>query len=415
MNYHWLFCWLFFYSRRKGDELVGALEGVRIIDLSRVLAGPFCTMILGDLGAEIIKIEHHENGDETRGWGPPFVNGESAYYLCANRNKESITLNLKSEQGKKIFRQLVSSGDVVVQNFKTGTLEKMNLGYEQLKEINSSLILASITGFGLTGPYKNLPGYDYIIQAMGGLMSITGEAEGPPVKVGVAIADVLTGLYTCIGILGALYHRNKTGEGQEIDISLLDCEISSLINVASNYLCSNVNPVRMGNQHPNIVPYQVFTASDGELVVAVGNDEQFRRFTRIIGRPDLAEREEFMHNEARLRNKDELIPICTELLKTKTKYEWKEQFDAAGIPCGPINTIAEMFADPQVQARDMVIEMDHPLIQHLKLTGSPLKLSKTPVTMRKHPPLYGEHTNSVLQKIGYSEEEIIEFKNTKSI
>lgn len=415
MNYHWLFCWLFFYSRRKGDELVGALEGVRIIDLSRVLAGPFCTMILGDLGAEIIKIEHHENGDETRGWGPPFVNGESAYYLCANRNKESITLNLKSEQGKKIFRQLVSSGDVVVQNFKTGTLEKMNLGYEQLKEMNPSLILASITGFGLTGPYKNLPGYDYIIQAMGGLMSITGEAEGPPVKVGVAIADVLTGLYTCIGILGALYHRNKTGEGQEIDISLLDCEISSLINVASNYLCSNVNPVRMGNQHPNIVPYQVFTASDGELVVAVGNDEQFRKFTRVIGRPDLAENEAFMHNDARLRNRDELISICTDLLKIKTKYEWKKQFDAVGIPCGPINTIAEMFADPQVQARDMVIEMDHPLIQNLKLTGSPLKLSKTPVTMRKHPPLYGEHTNSVLQKIGYSEEEIIQFKNTKSI
>ena len=372
--------------------MVGALEGVRIIDLSRVLAGPFCTMILGDLGAEVIKIEHNENGDETRGWGPPFVNGESAYYLCANRNKESITINLKSEQGKEIFRQLVSSGDVVVQNFKTGTLDKMDLGYEQLKEINPSLILASITGFGLTGPYKDLPGYDYIVQAMSGLMSITGEADGPPVKVGVAIADVLTGLYTCIGILGALYHRNKTGEGQEIDISLLDCEISSLINVASNYLCSNVTPVRMGNQHPNIVPYQVFSASDGEFVVAVGNDEQFKRFTRVIGRPDLAEREEFMHNEARLHNKDELIPICEELLKTKTKYEWKEQFDAVGIPCGPINTIAEMFADPQVQARDMVVEMEHPVIDNLKLTGSPLKLSKTPVTMRKHPPLHGEHT-----------------------
>ena len=404
-----------FYTREKGDDLVGALEGVRIIDLSRVLAGPFCTMILGDLGAEVIKIEHNENGDETRGWGPPFVNGESAYYLCANRNKESITINLKSEQGKEIFRQLVSSGDVVVQNFKTGTLDKMDLGYEQLKEINPSLILASITGFGLTGPYKNLPGYDYIVQAMSGLMSITGEADGPPVKVGVAIADVLTGLYTCIGILGALYHRNKTGEGQEIDISLLDCEISSLINVASNYLCSNVTPVRMGNQHPNIVPYQVFSASDGEFVIAVGNDEQFKRFTRVIGRPDLAEREEFMHNEARLHNKDELIPICEELLKSKTKYEWKQQFDAVGIPCGPINTIAEMFADPQVQARDMIVEMEHPVIDNLKLTGSPLKLSKTPVTMRKHPPLHGEHTTSVLLAMGYSEEEIKHLKNIQSV
>ncbi len=415
MSVHCLFCWLFFYSERKGDDLGGALEGVRIIDLSRVLAGPFCTMILGDLGAEVIKIEHHENGDETRGWGPPFVDGESAYYLCANRNKESITLNLKSEQGKEIFRKLVSTGDVVVQNFKTGTLEKMDLGYEQLKEINPSLILASITGFGLTGPYKDLPGYDYIIQAMSGLMSITGEADGPPVKVGVAIADVLTGLYTCIGIISALYHRNKTGEGQEIDISLLDCEISSLINVASNYLLGNVNPVRMGNQHPNIVPYQVFSASDGELVVAVGNDEQFKRFTRVIGRPDLAEREEFRHNEARLRHKDELIPICEELLKTKTKLEWKEQLDAVGIPSGPINTIEEMFADPQVKARDMVVEMDHPLIQNLKLTGSPLKLSKTPVTMRKHPPLHGEHTNSILQEIGFNEEEITYFKKNKMV
>lgn len=415
MSVHCLCCWLFFYSERKGDDLVGALEGVRIIDLSRVLAGPFCTMILGDLGAEVIKIEHNENGDETRGWGPPFVNGESAYYLCANRNKESITLNLKSEQGKEIFRQLVSTGDVVVQNFKTGTLEKMDLGYEQLKELNPSLIMASITGFGLTGPYKDLPGYDYIVQAMSGLMSITGEAEGPPVKVGVAIADVLTGLYTCIGILSALYHRNKTGEGQAIDISLLDCEISSLINVASNYLVGNVNPVRMGNQHPNIVPYQVFSASDGELVVAVGNDEQFKRFARVIGRPDLAEKEEFQHNEARLKNKDELLPICEEMLKTKTKYEWKQLFDANGIPCGPINTIAEMFADPQVQARDMVIEMNHPLIEQLKLTGSPLKLSKTPVTMRKHPPLHGEHTHSVLQQLGYSEEEINHLKNIKSV
>lgn len=395
--------------------MAGALEGVRIIDLSRVLAGPFCTMILGDLGAEVIKIEHCDQGDETRGWGPPFVNGESAYYLCANRNKESITLNLKSDQGKEIFRKLVSSGDVVVQNFKTGTLERMNLGYEQLKESNPSLILASITGFGLTGPYKDLPGYDYIIQAMGGLMSITGEVDGPPVKAGVAIVDVLTGLYTCIGILGALYHRNKTGEGQEIDISLLDCEISSLVNVASNYLCSGVNPVRMGSQHPNIVPYQVFSTSDGELVVAVGNDEQFKRFTRILERPDLAEREEFRHNEDRLRYRDELIPIIQDLLKSKTKFEWKKQLDAVGVPSAPIHSIAEMFADPQVQARDMIVEIDHPIIDDLKLTGSPLKLSKTPVTMRKHPPLHGEHTNSILQEMGFNEEEINDFKQNKTV
>ncbi|PWW20771.1 crotonobetainyl-CoA:carnitine CoA-transferase CaiB-like acyl-CoA transferase [Cytobacillus oceanisediminis] len=393
----------------------GALEGIRIIDVSRVLAGPFCSMILGDLGAEVIKIEHYKTGDETRGWGPPFVNGESAYYLCANRNKQSITLNLKSEEGKEIFRRLVTSSDIVVQNFKAGTMEKMGLGYESLKELNPTLIMASITGFGSTGPYKDLPGYDYIIQAMSGLMSITGEPDGSPMKVGVAIADVLTGLYTCIGILSALHHHTQTGEGQEIDISLLDCQVSSLINVASNYLCSGVIPGRLGNQHPNIVPYQVFSAMDGELVVAVGNDEQFKRFAAALGRPVLAEMDEFIHNENRIENKTKLIPICEELLSKKTKQEWKEILDAAGIPNGPINTVREMFDDPQIKAREMVVEMDHPLIKDLKLTGSPIKLSKSPVKMRHHPPLYGEHTEAVLEQIGYQPDEIKKFKQNKII
>ncbi|MFB7638688.1 CaiB/BaiF CoA transferase family protein [Peribacillus butanolivorans] len=393
----------------------GALDGVRIIDVSRVLAGPFCSMILGDLGADVIKIEHHESGDETRGWGPPFAQGESAYYLCANRNKQSMTLNLKSEKGKEIFRKLVSSGDIVVQNFKTGTLEKMGIGYEELKEFNPQLIMASITGFGLTGPYKDLPGYDYIIQAMSGLMSITGETDGSPMKVGVAIADILTGLYTCIGILSALHHREKTGEGQEIDISLMDCQVSSLVNVASNYLFNGITPERMGNQHPNIVPYQTFHASDGELVVAVGNDEQFRRFTYVLERPDLAEQEQFKRNENRLLNKEELIPIVEDLLKRKTKKEWKMLLDDAGIPNGPINTIAEMLEDPQIKARDMLVNMEHPSVENLRVTGSPLKLSKTPVTMRKHPPLYGEHTDSILAGIGYKPDEIIKFKQNKII
>ncbi|MFD4929327.1 CaiB/BaiF CoA transferase family protein [Peribacillus butanolivorans] len=393
----------------------GALDGVRIIDVSRVLAGPFCSMILGDLGADVIKIEHHESGDETRGWGPPFAQGESAYYLCANRNKQSMTLNLKSEKGKEIFRKLVSSGDIVVQNFKTGTLEKMGIGYEELKEFNPQLIMASITGFGLTGPYKDLPGYDYIIQAMSGLMSITGETDGSPMKVGVAIADILTGLYTCIGILSALHHREKTGEGQEIDISLMDCQVSSLVNVASNYLFNGITPERMGNQHPNIVPYQTFHASDGELVVAVGNDEQFRRFTYVLERPDLAEQEQFKRNENRLLNKEELIPIVEDLLKRKTKKEWKMLLDDAGIPNGPINTIAEMLEDPQIKARNMLVNMEHPTVENLRVTGSPLKLSKTPVTMRKHPPLYGEHTDSILAGIGYKPDEIIKFKQNKII
>ncbi|MFP5115612.1 CaiB/BaiF CoA transferase family protein [Bacillaceae bacterium C204] len=393
----------------------GSLDGIRILDVSRVLAGPFCSMILGDLGAEVIKIEHYASGDETRGWGPPFVNGESAYYLCANRNKQSMTLNLKSEEGKEIFVKLASTSDVVIQNFKSGTLEKMGLGYSQLKDNNPGLILASITGFGSTGPYKDLPGYDYIIQAMSGLMSITGEPDGGPVKVGVAIADVLTGLYTCIGILGALQYRNQTGEGQEIDISLMDCQISSLINVASNYLCGGVIPKRMGNRHPNISPYQVFKTMDGELVIAVGNDEQFKRFTAVLGWPELADMEEFIHNEQRLQNNDKLVAICEELLSKKPKKEWKEQLDVAGVPNGPINTIAEMFEDPQIKAREMVVEMEHPLIENLKLTGSPLKLSKTPVTMRHHPPLLGEHTELLLKRIGYNTEEITRMKENNII
>ncbi len=384
----------------------GALEGIRIIDVSRVLAGPFSAMILGDLGAEVIKIEHYKTGDETRGWGPPFLNGESAYYLCANRNKQSITLNLKTEEGKEIFRKLVSTGDVVIQNFKTGTMEKMGLGFDDLKKLNPSLIMASITGFGSTGPYKDLPGYDYIIQAMSGLMSITGERDGPPVKVGVAIADVLTGLYTCIGILSALHHRNQTGEGQEIDISLLDSQVSALINVASNYLASGITPERLGNQHPNIVPYQVFSANDGELVIAVGNDLQFKRFTAAIGKPELAEQEKFRRNEDRLVNKEQLVALIDELLLQKSKKEWKQILDEAGIPNGPINTIKEMFEDPQIKARDMVVDMEHPFIPNLRLAGSPLKLSKTPVKIRRHPPMYGEHTEEILQQIGYQQDEI---------
>ncbi|NRG47661.1 CoA transferase [Bacillus sp. CRN 9] len=387
-----------------------ALEGVRIIDASRVLAGPFCTMILGDLGAEVIKIEHHQSGDETRGWGPPFVNGESAYYLCANRNKKSMTLNLKSEEGKEIFKALAKDSDVVVQNFKTGTLEKMGLGYEELRRINEGIIVASITGFGNNGPYKDLPGYDYIIQAMSGLMSITGEKEGGPMKVGVAIADVLTALYTCIGILSAIHQRHATGEGQELDISLMDCQIASLINVASNYLVGGIEPSRLGNEHPNIAPYQVFSASDGDLVVAVGNDQQFKRFAQVAGMPELAEDSRFKENRLRVEHRAELIPICESLLKQRSKNEWKKALDDAGIPNGPINSISEMFNDPHVEAREMIMKVDHPLIEGLQLAGSPIKLSKSPVKVRQSPPLYGEHTGEILKEFGYSEEDI---KNLK--
>ncbi|WP_410981853.1 CaiB/BaiF CoA transferase family protein [Bacillus cereus] len=385
----------------------GALQGITIIDLSRVLAGPFCTMILGDLGAEVIKVENVGNGDDTRSWGPPFVEGESAYFLCANRNKESITLNLKSEVGKDVLKKLVSHADIVVQNFKPGTLERMGLGYEVLKEVKEDIILASISGFGQNGPTSHLPGYDYMIQAMSGLMSITGGRDEEPAKVGVAISDVLTGLFTCIGILAALQHRNRTGEGQEIDISLFDSQLAALVNVASNYLCTGELPERLGNQHPNIVPYQVFHAEDGDFVVAVGNDEQFHKFCLLLGRQELSSLERYKTNAARLQYKDELVNIIAKEMKKKKKEEWKQLLDESGIPNGPILNVKEALEAEQAVTRDMTIHMEHPTIENLKLVGSPLKLSKTPVQMQKHPPLHGEHTEKILKKLGYSQEVIM--------
>lgn len=392
----------------------GALHGVKIIDLTRVLAGPFCTMILGDLGAEIIKVESINNGDETRGWGPPFVEGESAYYLCANRNKKGITLNLKSEQGKEILKKLVSEADVVVQNFKPGTMTKLGFDYEELKKIKEDIILASISGFGSVGPNSSLPGYDYIIQAMSGLMSITGEKEAEPTKVGVAISDVLTGLFTCIGILASLQNRDRTGEGQEIDISLFDSQLAALVNVASNYLCSGIVPERMGNQHPNIVPYQVFTASDGELVIAVGNDEQFKRFALLIDEPILLD-EAYKTNTSRLQHRKQIEQLVQNKLKMKSKNEWKELLDQIGIPNGPINNVSEALQSEQAKSREMVLDVDHPIIKDLKLVGSPLKLSKTPIEVLRHPPLHGEHTEEIMSKLGYSRIEIEEMKRNKTI
>jgi crotonobetainyl-CoA:carnitine CoA-transferase CaiB-like acyl-CoA transferase len=395
-------------------KLPGALHGIKIIDLTRVLAGPFCTMILGDLGAEVIKIESISNGDETRGWGPPFVDGESAYYLCANRNKQGITLNLKSEKGKEILKKLIFDADVVVQNFKPGTLERLGFGYEDLKKIKEDIILASISGFGSQGSTSNLPGYDYIIQAMSGLMSITGEKELQPTKVGVAISDVLTGLFTCIGILASLQHRNRTGEGQEIDISLFDSQLAALVNVASNYLCSGIVPERMGNYHPNIVPYQVFSASDGEMVIAVGNDEQFKRFATLIEEPILLQ-DIFKTNASRLQNKNQIEKLIENKIRNKSKNEWKELLDQNGIPNGPIYNVSEALQSDQANSRNMVLDVNHPYIKDLKLVGSPLKLSKTPIEVLRHPPLHGEHTEEIMIKLGYSQSEIDELKLNKSI
>ena len=387
----------------------GPLHRLKIVDLSRVLAGPYCTMILGDMGAEVIKIESIEMGDETRGWGPPFLEGESAYYLCANRNKQGITLNLKTPQGLEILKKLVSDADVVVQNFKPGTLDRLGFGYEEMKKVNEGIILASISGFGATGPYSHLPGYDYIIQAMSGLMSITGEKDGQPAKVGVAIADVLTGLFTCIGILGAIQHRNRTGEGQEIDISLFDSQLAALVNVASNFLCSGRIPERLGNAHPNIVPYQVFAANDGEFILAVGNDRQYKKLA-ILLEDEILLSDQYKKNSGRLQKKDELEKVITAKLKTKSRAEWKVLLDEAGIPNGPINNVMEALDSEQAIAREMVVKIKHPTISNLKLVGSPLKFSKSPIKIDRHPPLHSEHTDEILFKLGYSKHEIVKMK-----
>ncbi|MGE5704018.1 MAG: CaiB/BaiF CoA transferase family protein [Clostridia bacterium] len=395
--------------------MAGALEGITVLDLSRVLAGPYCTMILGDLGADVIKVEGPHSPDETRSWGPPFTGGESAYFLCANRNKRAITLDLKTEAGKEVLKRLAVRSDVVVQNFKSGTLEKLGIGYETLRAVNPQIIMASITGFGQTGPYREIPGYDFIIQAMSGLMSITGEPGEAPMKTGVAIADILTGLNTAIAILAALHERDRTGEGQCIDVSLFDSQIAALVNVASNYLVSGQLPKRYGNQHPNIVPYQAFATMDQDIVVAVGNDRQFVRFAEIIDMPELACTEKFQTNAGRVRNREELIAIISQRLLTRPSAEWLAALSEHDIPNGPINDLEATFADPQVAAREMIVEMAHPTAEQIKLVGSPIKLSRTPVEMRRHPPLYGEHTDSILHELGYSEHQIDEFRTNHII
>ncbi|MDY0406849.1 CoA transferase [Virgibacillus sp. 179-BFC.A HS] len=376
----------------------GALENIRILDLSRVLAGPYCTMILGDLGADVIKVEAPGGSDETRKWGPPFQNGVSAYYLCANRNKRSITVDLKSSEGIETIKKLVIESDVIIHNFKTGTMERFGLSYETLSEINPSIVFCSITGFGETGPYQNIPGYDFIIQAMSGLMSITGDADSGPQKVGVAITDVLTGLYACIGIQSALLERERSGLGQKLDLSLYDTAVSSLVNIGSNYLVSGNIPSRLGNRHANIVPYQTFQTKDGEMVIAVGNDRQFATLCRILNIPDVAKDDRFKTNPDRVANRDVLTNLLQVQFLEKTSGYWQEACWQNNIPCGPIQNIAEVTQDPQLQARDMFASCHHPTAGKIDMIASPLKLSRTPTSIRRHPPEPGEHNENIQQE-----------------
>lgn len=385
----------------------GPLEGIKVLDLTRVLAGPYCTMILGDLGADIIKVEAPGGSDDTRKWGPPYTrSGLSAYYLCANRNKRAITLNLKSEEGKIILKRLVKTSDVVIHNFKNGTMEKWGLGYNVLSKINPQIVYCSITGFGNSGPYKELPGYDYIIQAMSGLMSITGAQESGPVKVGVAISDIVSGLYATIGIISSLYKRQMTHKGANIDISLLDSQISTLINVASNYLTSGDVPGLLGNEHPNIVPYQTFHTADKQIVIAVGNDLQFKKFCEATGLDHIIQDERFKTNSGRVKHRKELINIISSRLKSRRAEKWLSILRDKGVPCGSINNLKEVFEDPQVQERNMIIEVRHPEDGLLKLVGSPLKISGQSIILRHHPPKIGEHNKEVLNEIGFTLEEI---------
>ena len=392
----------------------GPLDGVRVLDLSRVLAGPFCTQMLADLGAEVIKVERPGVGDETRTWGPPWVRDpggadttESAYYLCANRNKRAVTIDFSQPRGVALVKRLLARSDVLVENFKVGGLAKFGLGYEQLREEFPGLVYCSVTGFGQTGPYAHRPGYDMMAQGMGGLISITGEPDRPPSKVPVAINDIMTGMYTAVALLSALRHRDSTGEGQQVDVGLLDVQVSWLANVASNYLVGGKIPQRLGTAHPNSVPYQVFPTGDGFIIIAANNDGQFERLCRAAEAPELLEAPDFASNALRVRNRDRLIPLIEAVTRTRGTDAWMEALEAAGVPCAPVNTIDRVFADPQIEARAMQIRMPHPLAgEDVRLVGSPIRLSRTPVSYRRAPPTLGQHTDEVLAEVlGMSEDE----------
>jgi crotonobetainyl-CoA:carnitine CoA-transferase CaiB-like acyl-CoA transferase len=396
----------------------GALSDIRVLDLSRVLAGPWAGQMLADLGAEVIKVERPGTGDDTRHWGPPYLKdaegrdtSEAAYYLCANRNKQSLTVDFTQAEGQRLIRELAAQSDVLLENFKVGGLAAYGLDYESLKAINPRLVYCSITGFGQEGPYAQRAGYDFMIQGLGGLMSLTGRAadeEGAgPVKVGVALTDILTGLHASVAVLAALHHRQHSGAGQHIDLALLDVQVACLANQALNYLTTGVAPRRLGNAHPNIVPYQDFPTADGDFILTVGNDGQFRKFCEVAGHPEWAEDPRFVSNSARVAHRAELIPLIRQATVFRTTAEWVSALEKAGVPCGPINDLAQVFADPQVLARGLRVELPHPLAGSVPQVASPLRLSATPVEYRNAPPLLGEHTETILaERLGLDGEAI---------
>jgi formyl-CoA transferase len=401
----------------------GPLSHIKVLDMSRVLAGPWCGQLLADLGAEVIKIERPADadgkggGDDTRTWGPPYLKdgdgrdtSEAAYFLGANRGKHSVTLDISKPEGQEVIRRLAARSDVLLENYKTGQLAKYGLDYATLSKLNPRLIYCSITGFGQTGPYAHRAGYDYIIQGMGGLMSITGERDdlpgGGPQKVGIAVADLMTGMYSGVGVLAALASRERTGQGQYIDMALLDVQVAMLANMNMNYLTSGESPVRAGNAHQNLVPYQVFECADGHVIIGCGNDGQYGKFCLAGGRPELAADPRFSTNPQRVRNRETLIPLLASMVKKKTKEAWITELEARGVPCGPINTLAETFANPQVQAREMRFDLPHPAAGRIPMVRNPISYSGTPLEYTTPPPMLGQHTDEVLRSLNYTEAEI---------
>ncbi|WPP00024.1 CaiB/BaiF CoA-transferase family protein [Pseudomonas sp. HR96] len=401
---------------------MGALSHLRVLDLSRVLAGPWAGQMLADLGADVIKVERPGKGDDTRAWGPPFLRGadgrdtsEAAYYLSANRNKRSVTIDFTQPRGQQLVRELAAQSDILLENFKVGGLAAYGLDYGALKESNPRLIYCSITGFGQTGPYAKRAGYDFMIQGLGGLMSLTGRADceegAGPVKVGVALTDILTGLHASVAILAAVTDRERSGLGQHIDMALLDVQVACLANQAMNYLTTGVAPQRLGNAHPNIVPYQDFPTADGDFILTVGNDTQFRRFAEVAGQPQWADDPRFCSNSLRVANRQALIPLIRQATVFKTTAQWVTQLEAVGVPCGPINDLAQVFADPQVQARQLAVQLPHALAGSVAQVASPLRLSRTPVEYRLAPPLLGEHTGDVLRQVlGLTDVQVLELQ-----
>ena len=406
------------FTFQKGNPLSGPLSNIKVLDLSRILAGPWASQILGDMGADVIKVERPKSGDDTRQWGPPYAKdksgsdaSEAAYYLAANRNKKSLTLDFTAPEGRDILLKLAAKSDIFLENYKLGGLKKYGLDYESLKKLNPKIIYCSITGFGQTGPYAHKAGYDFLIQGMGGLMSVTGESDahpgGGPQKVGVAHVDVMTGLYAVIAILGALHHRRQSGVGQYIDLALFDVQVATLANQGMNFLTSGIVPKRLGNAHPNIVPYQAVKTKNGHIILAIGNDGQFKRFSELIGYPELSESSDYATNPARVANRVALMTIIEKALSQHNTEEWVEMFESHAVPCGPINTIDRVFDDPQIKARQMQLMIEHPTIGEVPQVKTPIHYSDTPLDYCKAPPTLGQHVDEVLtDELGLSTEAI---------